>query len=442
MNPAGRASNSTDMSEVRSDVRSWLTSSVGIRAPLEEILRVISYPGSIEQNVVGDLVDKIVGTGHGIEKDRWLADWNAVAAMRSPTDQQDLYIPLGERGDEYDDLLPHLETTVYTVRRGEGPALMLNGHVDVVPVTDQDWTSSAFDPTYRDGRLIARGAMDMKAGLVAAALTFRYMAERWTGPGTLQLAVVAEEETGGNGTLAVLQRGHVPDAVVFTEPTDLKVVHRHVGIQAFDIDVEGHPGGMLKRSWGMSAAPTLARIALALEELEIERTRLGKLAGGYHEDDLPGFINFTMTAGDWLATRAAKGHLEGLMSVLPGETQDEAAAHLREAVMASVSADELATQVRVRPGGHRGAELPDQHHLVTAFGPAATGPGSPTKAGTMVCDAKIVHGGGWAPAIVLGPIGGNLHSADEWVDLQSLHDLIGLLAAGIYRYAHSPTETP
>lgn len=432
------AADTVDTVELRADVRAWLTSAPGIIDTLEAILRVVSYPATVEQNDVADLIADVVGAHPDISVDRWIPDWDAVAQLRSPLDGQDLYIPLADRGGSYPDILQHLTSTVYTLHRGAGPTLMLNGHVDVVPVENQAWSTAAFSPRIEDGRLIARGATDMKAGLIAAALTFRYLADRWEGPGTILFAVVGEEETGGNGTLSVLQRGHLPDAVVFTECTDLRVVHRHVGIQGFSIDVEGHPGGMLRRSWGASAAPTTARVALALEELEARRTELGQRAGGYDDDDLPGYINFTMTSGDWIATRAARGHIEGLMGVLPGETQQEAADELRRAIDRATAGDDLATSVTIWPGGHRGSELPADNPLVQAFAAAPAGPGSATRAGTMVCDAKIVQGGGWAPAIVLGPTGGNLHSADEWVDLASIGTLVELLVTGITRHQLAP----
>lgn len=423
--------------ERRDDVRSWLVGEQPIHDALAESLRIASYPGSLAQNDVLDVVDRIIGDRAGIRRTRGVPDWEALADVASPTDDQLLFIDLIERDPAYRETLPHIETAVYAFSRGHGPTLMLNGHVDVVPIEHQEWTNDAFDPIVRDGRVLARGAMDMKAGLIAAAYSFAYLVDHWNGEGTILFAAVPEEETGGNGTLAVLAEGFVPDAVVFTEPTDLKVVRRHVGIQAFDVDVTGRPGGMLRRSWGTSAAPVLARAAIALEELEQTRTERAKLVGGYDDDDLPGYINFTMSSGDWLATRAASGHIEGLMSVLPGETQQEAEAELRSAVLARTADRGLDVRVATRKGGHRGAELPGSHRLVRSFetvGTDPTRPGAVTAAGTMVCDAKIIQGGGWAPAIVLGPIGGNLHSADEWVDLRSVSALVGLVVDGAERY--------
>ena len=58
-------------------------------------------------------------------------------------------------------------------RAAEGGAagrdLLLNGHIDVVPVGDEAaWTTPPWDPAVRDGRVYGRGAVDMKGGLCCA----------------------------------------------------------------------------------------------------------------------------------------------------------------------------------------------------------------------------------------------------------------------------------
>lgn len=425
----------TSTREVRDDVRSWLRQAPSIDEALAEMVGIPSFPATVEQNDVLDRVDALVGASERSTHDRWIPDWDQVENLQSPIDGQHLWSQLIERDERYTTTLPQLEVSVHTVGQA-GPTLMLNGHVDVVPADGQSWRHDPYHPSVADGRMYGRGTMDMKGGLVAAALAYRYLAEKWDGPGRISFAAVPEEESGGNGTMAVIARGHFADAVVFAEPTNLEVVHRHVGIQAFGIDVAGRAGGMLRRSWGTSAAPTLARAAVALEELEERRTARAHAAGGYDPDDLPGFVNFLIHSGDWLATRAGTGELRGLMGVLPGETQEEAAAELADAVARATAGRPGEVKVWSH-GGHRGAELDAAHPLVTSFTGASAGGelfARPTTAGTMVCDAKIVHGGGWAPAIVLGPTGDNLHAADEWVDLESVATTVELLVNGAYRY--------
>src|SRR5580658_7406872 len=45
---------------------------------------------------------------------------------------------------------------------GERPTLIINGHLDVVPVARPDWTRDPFEPYVADGRLYGRGTADMK----------------------------------------------------------------------------------------------------------------------------------------------------------------------------------------------------------------------------------------------------------------------------------------
>ena len=47
--------------------------------------------------------------------------------------------------------------------KGEGPTLLLNGHMDVQPPGNH-WTHDPFAATLKDGMLYGQGAMDMKAG--------------------------------------------------------------------------------------------------------------------------------------------------------------------------------------------------------------------------------------------------------------------------------------
>src|SRR5215469_16691770 len=50
---------------------------------------------------------------------------------------------------------------------GERPRLLLDGHMDVVPVVGH-WTVDPFGAEIRDGRIYGRGTTDMKGGLAAA----------------------------------------------------------------------------------------------------------------------------------------------------------------------------------------------------------------------------------------------------------------------------------
>ena len=93
---------------------------------------------------------------------------------------------------------------------GPGPTLLFNGHVDVVPA-GSGWTVPPYGAEIRDGALYGRGACDMKGGLAAVlAVAEVFATTRTPFAGTLLLAIVCDEETGGDrGTGALLDGGHI-----------------------------------------------------------------------------------------------------------------------------------------------------------------------------------------------------------------------------------------
>ena len=82
---------------------------------------------------------------------------------------------------------------------GDAPPLLLQGHVDVVPTTNQDWRHPPFSGETADGMLWGRGTLDMKGGdamMIAAFL--RAKAENAQLPGDVILCMLSDEETGGD----------------------------------------------------------------------------------------------------------------------------------------------------------------------------------------------------------------------------------------------------
>src|SRR5579859_3186817 len=67
---------------------------------------------------------------------------------------------------------------IHRPRDFAGRSLILNGHIDVVPVGAEElWSRPPFDPVVRDGRLYGRGGGDMKAGIAAYVTAFRARSE-------------------------------------------------------------------------------------------------------------------------------------------------------------------------------------------------------------------------------------------------------------------------
>lgn len=82
--------------------------------------------------------------------------------------------------------------------RGQAPPLLMYGHVDVVTTEGQDWTHPPFEGKIADGYIWGRGTLDMKGevAMMMAAL-MRAKAERFVPPGDVVLALVSDEEAGG-----------------------------------------------------------------------------------------------------------------------------------------------------------------------------------------------------------------------------------------------------
>lgn len=110
--------------------------------------------------------------------------------------------------------------------RGQGaPHLMFAGHTDVVPAGDAGWSVDPFGGEVRDGRLMGRGATDMKGGVAAWVAAVATVLDRRPGlPGMLSLLITGDEEGPAvDGTVKVLgwlaAQDLVPDCCVVGEPT-------------------------------------------------------------------------------------------------------------------------------------------------------------------------------------------------------------------------------
>jgi putative selenium metabolism hydrolase len=104
-----------------------------------------------------------------------------------------------------------------------GPTLMFDGHTDVVPIREPDqWSCEPYAGEVIDGRLMGRGAADMKGSLAAMICAGAYI-DRTAIVGTILVsASVAEEMMPGRALNHIL--GAFPaDAVVIGEPTDLRL---------------------------------------------------------------------------------------------------------------------------------------------------------------------------------------------------------------------------
>ncbi|KAA0023614.1 M20/M25/M40 family metallo-hydrolase [Antrihabitans cavernicola] len=77
-------------------------------------------------------------------------------------------------------------------------ALLVHGHLDVVPAEPADWSVHPFSGTVQDGYVWGRGAVDMKDMVgMALALARQFKADGTVPPRDLVFAFLADEENGG-----------------------------------------------------------------------------------------------------------------------------------------------------------------------------------------------------------------------------------------------------
>ena len=124
--------------------------------------------------------------------------------------------------------MPFGDVSNFWARRGAAePVVVFAGHTDVVPTGDPgDWVCDPFEAQLTDdGRLIGRGAADMKASLAAMlTATARFVAAHPQHSGALAYLITSDEEgPAQDGTLRVIDalrnRGERIDYCVIGEPS-------------------------------------------------------------------------------------------------------------------------------------------------------------------------------------------------------------------------------
>jgi succinyl-diaminopimelate desuccinylase len=322
--------------------------------------------------------------------------------------------------------LPHPEGP------GERPTLIVNGHLDVVPVVAESWSSDPFKATEREGRLYGRGTADMKGGIAAAICALEVLERAGRAPACdLAFHLVADEERGGQlGTRVLLESGFLRgDACLVPEPTSLDLCVAERGLLQGHLTVHGRPGHGSRPREGVSAIEHGARIVLALHAADFgdpEHPLLGKPTANV------GMIE----GGTSFNTVAQRCRLDVDRRVLPGLDQAEAVSQLRARVE-SAGVEELRYDFDVVAFGEASEMSPDDPfaRLVGTAVNEATGAQPATIGMTFTTDARFVRNQAGIPAVVCGP--GDLacaHVTDEWVSLDRLADATATYAELFARF--------
>jgi acetylornithine deacetylase len=390
---------------------------------LAELVRVPSVGGTDAEHEIQGMLAAELGTA-GLEVDHWP-------------------LPLDELLAEPD--FPGVEVARAEAwglvgrlpGRGDGPSLMLNGHVDVVPTGDPAaWSRpDPFSGAVVGGEVYGRGSCDMKAGVVAAATAVA--AVRRAGVplrGDLLLACVPGEEDGGLGTYATLRRGWRADCCVLPEPTGLDIVPANGGALTFRLTVPGRATHASRRTEGVSAVEKFVPVLAALERLERRRNAdvdplLARWPIAY-----PLSVG-RVEAGDWASSVPDLLVAEGRLGVALDEPVAVARQALEDAVAEVCAGDpwlaEHPVTVQWWGGQFASGRLPADSDLAERVGRAhrrAGGGPQESWAAPYGSDLRLLAAAGVA-TLHYGPGDSALaHAADERVPVAQVHTAARALA--------------
>lgn len=318
---------------------------------------------------------------------------------------------------------------------GDGPALMLNGHLDTIPIGGT-W------PPYRDGdRIYGRGATDMKGGMAAILGTARALLEsRVQLAGDLWLTAVVgheEPEAAKDGPLALiddLRSGRIGgERILIVEGRDALWV-MSMRSMVFTIHFSSDRGGMHTQYVPFSDSPIrvvgdlIQRIARYQQELDAGRVH--PLAGPERID--LGIVQ----AGDYFNRTPTDATFVGTRRWGPGRNAKEVLAELRDFVGPIATAGGLTFDVSMEHE-REPFETPVTDPAVRATAAAhrtISGEDVETIGLRIVGDANIyVHGSG-APTYYYGPSNETAHADIEWVSVQRLADAARVYALTAMSY--------
>ncbi len=312
-------------------------------------------------------------------------------------------------------------SVVATMGNAGGSSLAWNGHLDTVPAGSLDtWSVDPFAGEVVDGRLVGRGACDMK-GAIAAALAAGAAVHR-AGielEGSVTFHLAADEELAGvHGTRVLRDEGLLTQgAAVVGEPTDFTLGLAERGGAWITATAYGAAAHGSQPHRGVNAITSMARFLLRLPEVVPDTVH--PLCGR-------ATVNAALIEGgsapNVVPDRCA---VDIDRRILPGETDPEAVLAPFHALATDLrrTHPEVDIRAEIREWTDA-AEAPADSAIADALRQAVTAErgSAPVDAGfTGITDARYYINDAAIPTVIFGP--GSLsvaHTADESVAVEDL----------------------
>jgi acetylornithine deacetylase len=331
---------------------------------------------------------------------------------------------------------------------GGGRSLVLNGHIDTVPLDPIDqWIDGPLSGAVRDGKIWGRGASDMKSGVAAMIMAVSTLKQIGLDPkGDVILETVTDEERTGLGTLACVHRGYRANAGICCETSDLKVMPACIGRMWFTIRLRGKPSGISARWESVSAIEKAIKVVHAVDDLE--KMRIEDLKHPLYPDNrgaLPCAVTM-FQSGTFPSITPEHAVLRGSLGLMPYEDPEQVEEQLKAQVRNVAMADpwlrnnppEVTTE-----GGYvsAGAEIPTDHPIVNTISQSfqeVTG-SEPTLGARMgAADTRFLIRQGDTPTVIFGPgVTAQMHAMNEYVPVDNLITATKVIALSVHRWCNS-----
>jgi len=154
--------------------------------------------------------------------------------------------------------------------KGSGfPTLILNAHLDTVPVGDRSlWQEDPFSGKIVDGRICGRGAMDSKGRIAAYVTAMRAIKELVPDfRGNIILAATADEEIGGEaGTGYLIKEGILKGDYCIAEGMSDYLYHAYNGTVQWEVTTRGKACHAMAPEEGVNAIYKMVPLIAAIEK--------------------------------------------------------------------------------------------------------------------------------------------------------------------------------
>lgn len=319
--------------------------------------------------------------------------------------------------------VPQRPNVIARIGPRDAPALMLNGHLDVVGI--EGMIHDAFTAEVRADRIYGRGSADMKGG-IAAMCAAAVASAPTTSERQIILTAVADEEYESLGMRALIASGIRADAAIITEPTRLAICPAHRGFVWMDVTFRGRAAHGSRYDIGVDAI-THAGLVLA----ELEKLERGREQGTGHPLLGRGSLHASIIRGGvGMSTYPEECVLSLERRTLPGETADHAVREIENACAAVRSRDSRLDTRITQTTSQLPSDVSVDAPIVGRLKRALEHEGVPTRIEGMSAwtDAALLNEAG-IPTVCFGP--GDIalaHAAEEFVPIADIETATRVLA--------------